>query len=590
MSLITGQALDSLGWVDPYERMQGAAFVALIVGLISVFLGVIRFGFIVDFMSHSVMTAFCSAAGITIGTSQLKHMLGIKMARQHYWWETVVHLISHIHHTDIATIVLGGTLLGVLLLLKYWKSAGKAESRKKHLLWRWLPVDKNSSTFKSLKIVADLSSLLSVLIGWLWGYCYRLAGVSSVKLVGAVSGDGFMFTVPGAGLSGFDFGGVVTSGAVMAVVGFLETMAVGGKFAAQNRYQFDPNQELVALGLANVAGAVMSGYPVTGSFSRTAVNATFGATSLVATMLSSMLVLLSALFLLPVVSLLPMTALAPIIIQGAMGVVDLNQFKVAYRANRAEFFVMLSTFVVSLGLTVKEGLAVGFTFSILKTMYDLGNPNLVVCGKLSDGSFRDIRNFPKAVFPSKAVVCRMDARLSFTNARKFKEFCLRAVEVREQAGDVVQYVVIDAKSINHVDLTGCETLEVLAETLDEREPKLKLVVANLKGPVVKCLDASGVPELIKHHGGYLSTKGVDETLEAFLGERKESDDFQDLVQRAASAQVAMRGASNPFFQCGAPADGCTGHFAKEAGSKGDSSPRGTPKSVASHERSPAKAH
>merc|ERR1711920_525093 len=107
-------------------------------------------------------------------------------------------------------------------------------------------------------------------------------------------------------------------------------------------------------------------------------------------------------FLLPVVSLLPMTALAPIIIQGAMGVVDINQFKIAYRANRAEFFVMLSTFVVSLALTVKEGLLVGFVFSILKTMYDLGNPNLVVCGKLSDGSFRDIRNFPKlAVFPNK---------------------------------------------------------------------------------------------------------------------------------------------------------------------------------------------
>merc|ERR1712203_1055664 len=266
-----------------------------------------------------------------------------------------------------------------------------------------------------------------------------------------------------------------------------------------------------------------------------------------------------------------MTALAPIIIQGAMGVVDINQFHIAYRANRAEFFVMLSTFVVSLGLTVKEGLAVGFTFSILKTMYDLGNPNLVVCGKLSDGSFRDIRNFPKAEFLGKIAVVRMDARLSFTNARKFKEFCLRAVQVREDAGDAIQYLVVDAKSINHVDLTGCETLEVLAEALDERSQKL--ILANLKGPVVKCLDASGVPDGIKKHNGSLSTKGVDEAIVAARAERREGDDFQDLVLRAASAQVAMRQGTNPFYQCGSPQDLVCAGGSFTQGSKGDSSPK-----------------
>merc|ERR1711988_1349942 len=110
---------------------------------------------------------------------------------------------------------------------------------------------------------------------------------------------------------------------------------------------------------------------------------------------------------------------------------------------------MLATLFTSLGLTVKEGLLVGFVLSVLKTMYDLANPNLVICGRLPDNTFRDVRNFPNAEIVPKAVVVRMDARLSFANSRKMKEFCYRAVQVREAQGEEIKYVVIDAKSINH---------------------------------------------------------------------------------------------------------------------------------------------
>merc|ERR1712032_1323677 len=113
-------------------------------------------------------------------------------------------------------------------------------------------------------------------------------------------------------------------------------------------------------------------------------------------------------------------------------------------------------------------------------MYDVGNPNLVVLGRLSDGSFRDIRNFPNAQILPKTVVVRMDARLSFVNARKLKEFALRAVKLREEKGEVISYIVIDGKSINHVDLTGCELMEVMAESLHGHGQTL--ILANVKGP------------------------------------------------------------------------------------------------------------
>jgi SulP family sulfate permease len=550
VSLLTGQALDSLGFESDADRIAGAALCAFLVGAISVFLGAIRFGFIVDFMSHSVMVAFCSAAGVTIGTSQLKHLLGIKMDRKKYWWQTASYLVLHLNEVDPPTFAMGGTLLLALLTLKKWKSAGGEDKRKKSRIWRWFPTNKKSCTFRALKMVADLSSILSVVVGWLWAFVYRQTDVTGVALVGEVDSDGFTFTMP-------DFDGaesLLVTASIIAVVGFLETVAVGGKFAMQGRYEYDPNQELLALGFANLSSALMSGYPGTGSFSRTAVNAMLGATSLFATFISSILVALAVLFLLPVIEYLPLASLAPIIIQGALGVIDSHGFVVAMRASKSEFFVMLATLLTSLGLTVKEGLLVGFILSVLKTMYDLANPNLVICGRLPDNTFRDVRNFPNAEIVPKAVVVRMDARLGFANSRKMKEFCARAVKVREDMGEEILYVVIDAKSINHIDLTGCEMLEMLAESLKSR--KQGLIVANLKGPASRCLMNAEVPKSLRKQGGHLCID-MEQALAIVRGEDKDGlksvEDMKQLVKRVQTAEIRINQTNKAkTFICSTP--------------------------------------
>eukprot|EP00403_Amphidinium_massartii_P003029 CAMPEP_0178374306 /NCGR_PEP_ID=MMETSP0689_2-20121128/2308_1 /TAXON_ID=160604 /ORGANISM="Amphidinium massartii, Strain CS-259" /LENGTH=706 /DNA_ID=CAMNT_0019994271 /DNA_START=140 /DNA_END=2257 /DNA_ORIENTATION=+ len=505
MSLLTGQALDAMDLKTDGERIAGAAFLALMVGAMSLVLGAIRVGFIVDFMSHSVMNAFCSAAGVTIATSQLKHLLGIEMSRKKYWWKTASYLVLHIDETNGYTIALGGTLLFLLLSLKSWKTAGTAAKRREHLIWRFFPTDKNSKSFKALKLVADLSSLLSVVVGWLWGLAYREAGVDSVSLVGEVDSDGFVFAIPGEGhMSKIDLASLLPTAAIMTVVGFLETVAVGGKFAMQARYEYDPNQELLALGVANVAGAMMAGYPTTGSFSRTAVNAMFGATSLLACGLSAVVVFLAVYLILPVIAKLPLASLAPIIIQGAIGVINLHEFTVAFKSSLSEFLVMLSTFVVSLALSVKEGLAVGFVLSILKTMHELANPNMAVLGRVKDQyTFRDVRNFPQSHQLKNAVLVRMDARLNFVNSRKLKEFCMRALRLRSQSGDKIKFIVIDAKAINNIDLTGVEMLERLAEDLHENGQSL--VIANLKAPVLRVFTASELPPKLKKMSCYICT-------------------------------------------------------------------------------------
>eukprot|EP00812_Abedinium_dasypus_P000850 NODE_1100_length_1240_cov_323.860759.p1 GENE.NODE_1100_length_1240_cov_323.860759~~NODE_1100_length_1240_cov_323.860759.p1 ORF type:complete len:290 (+),score=71.51 NODE_1100_length_1240_cov_323.860759:40-909(+) len=237
-------------------------------------------------------------------------------------------------------------------------------------------------------------------------------------------------------------------------------------------------------------------------FSRTAVNVMFGATSQLGCAFSSILVLVAVFLLLDYIYYIPYACLAPIIIQGAIGVMAFHDFQVAWKASKGEFFVMFATFVVSLGLTVKEGLLAGFLASVLVMMYSLANPDLAVLGQLGNtGTFHDVRLFPSAVQLPSAVIVRIDARVNFTNSRKMKEFCLKVIQVRHDSGAEIEFFIVDGKSINHVDLTGCEMLEQLATTLEEKG--IRLIIANLAGPVVTLLIKAKVPDHLGHKGGVI---------------------------------------------------------------------------------------
>jgi len=541
ISLLTGQALDSVGLLGEGSaaaeeaRMAGAAQLAMLVGLISLLLGILRFGFVVDFMSHSVMSSFCTASGIIIATSQLKHVLGITMKRHKYWWETAYDLASKLPEADGATAALGFTLLAFLTFMKAWKQAGNAEKRGKHCFWKFLPKRKESLPFKIMKLFADLSSVLCVILGWVWGRIYVAAGVTSVKPIGDTESEGFIFILPTFDQSTLD---MIVPAAMIAIVGFLETIAVGGKMANEKRYGYDANQELLALGTANIGGAFMAAFPITGGFSRTAVNSMFGATSQLAGALTSLVVILAVYLIMPVVEVLPLSALAPLIIHGAIGVTDFKSFVATFTANKLDFLIMVLTFVVSLGLTVKEGLATGVCLSILKLTYEIAMPNIAICGQVEDGSFRDIRYYPEARMPTNCVVLRMDASLSFANTRRLQEFSLRAMSAAALADPSVKYLILDCKSVNGTDMTGCEAIENLAITLEKR--KMHLLLANLKAPFTQAMFAAGVDKHLSHHGGHLCWN-MDQAVALVGGadpeEAKETvKDLHSRVQSSAAQQ------------------------------------------------------
>jgi len=356
-----------------------------------------------------------------------------------------------------------------------------------------------------------------------------------VKPIGDTESEGFIFILPTFDQSTLD---MIVPAAMIAIVGFLETIAVGGKMANEKRYGYDANQELLALGTANIGGAFMAAFPITGGFSRTAVNSMFGATSQLAGALTSLVVILAVYLIMPVVEVLPLSALAPLIIHGAIGVTDFKSFVATFTANKLDFLIMVLTFVVSLGLTVKEGLATGVCLSILKLTYEIAMPNIAICGQVEDGSFRDIRYYPEARMPTNCVVLRMDASLSFANTRRLQEFSLRAMSAAALADPSVKYLILDCKSVNGTDMTGCEAIENLAITLEKR--KMHLLLANLKAPFTQAMFAAGVDKHLSHHGGHLCWN-MDQAVALVGGadpeEAKETvKDLHSRVQSSAAQQ------------------------------------------------------
>ena len=417
----------------------------------------------------------------------------------------------------------------MLTFFKKWKSAGNEAKRSKSLIWRFFPKDKESYAFKSMKLCADLSSVLCVILGWVWGFIYRQAGINSVRLIEDSESNGFLFLLPNFDSKTPD---LIGPAVMIAVVGFLETIAVGGKMANEKRYRYDANQELLALAAANCGGAFMGAFPITGGFSRTAVNSMFGESSPLAGALTSLIVVIAVYSLMLVVELLPLSALAPLIIHGAIGVTDFKAFVPTFQGNKLDFLIMVATFIVSLALTVKEGLITGVSLSILKLTYEVAMPNMAVCGQVEDGTFRDVRYYPEGRMIPKCVVVRMDASLSFANTRRLQEFCMRAMNAASISDPSVSHLILDCKSINGTDMTGCEAIENLAISLEKR--KKSLVLANLKAPLTQAIFAAGVNKHIEAHGGHLCwniAQAIDLVNRADPGEAKQSvTDLHSRVQ------------------------------------------------------------
>ena len=466
-----------------------ALLLSLMVGVLQFGLGVARFGFLVNFLSHPVLSGFTSAAAFIIGLSQLKHLLGIDLPRSNYVHEILWAAGSRLGDVHGLTLLLG---LGSILVL-----VG---------LRRWVPAIPGA-------LVAVGATTVAV-----WALSLAEQGVA---IVGSVPSG-----LPSPSLPPLDWGyarQLAPSALAIGLVGFMESIAVAKVYASRHRYAVDANQELIGLGLANVAGAFFSAYPTTGGFSRTAVNDEAGARTNLAAIFSAGIIALTLLFLTPLFYYLPKAVLAAIIMVAVAGLVDWEEARYLWRVDRRDFGLMALTFVATLTLGIEQGILVGVIVSLIVVIYESSTPHTALMGRLPDTeTYRNLRRNPDAMTRSHIVVVRMDANLYFANVSTFQDLILD-LDVNDPA---LQAIVVDMYPVNQIDSTATHTLQEIIETC--RRNGVRLYLAGVKGPVKDVLDAAGLTEGLGEDRFFLEVHDAVEAAEDAV-ETEEAEPTEESV-------------------------------------------------------------
>jgi SulP family sulfate permease len=445
VSLLTAAGVGAIAEGGTEAYVAYAILLALMVGALQLAMGVFRLGFLVNFLSHPVISGFTSAAALIIGLSQLKHLLGFDIPRSQNVLEILRSAAAGIDALHPATVLIGAVSIAALVLLK-----------------------KHRPAFPRALLVVVGGSLA------VWGLGLVDAGV---RIVGDVPSGLPAPTMPTFDLHAMSqlFGVAVA----IALVSFMESIAVAKRYARENKYEVDANGELVGLGLANIVGAVFQSYPTTGGFSRTAVNAQAGARTTVAGLITAGAIAVTLLFLTPLFYFLPKAVLAAIIMAAVFGLIDVAEVRHLWRVKRTDLAMLAITFFATLVVGIEEGIIAGVFTSLAVMVYRTTRPHVAVLGRLPGTDiYRNVERFPEAERTPGILAIRLDAQFYFGNVNFLKE-TLATLESGEP--EPPKAVIIDASGINQLDASA----EVaLREIIDDHTARgVEVLIASVKGPV-----------------------------------------------------------------------------------------------------------
>ena len=466
VSLLVATAVGTVAEPGTASFVAYAILLALMVGVVQFAMGAARLGFLVNFLSHPVISGFTSAAALIIGFSQLKHVLGFSIPRSHHVHTIVWTAIGRIGETHLLTLAVGVTAVVALVLLK-----------------RYAP-----KFPRALAVVA-----VSTTAVWAFGLDAR-----GVAIVGEVPQG-----LPPLAIPALDFSvarELLPIALAIALVGFMESIAVAKKYARSSGYEVDANRELVGLGLANVFGSFAGSYPVTGGFSRTAVNASSGARTGLAGIITAVFIGLTLLFLTPLFYYLPMAVLAAIIITAVAGLVDVAEVRHLWKVKRTDLAMLVLTFAATLFLGIEEGIAVGVGGSLLLLIWKSTRPHVAVLGRLpGTADYRNVARFEDAETTPGVLALRLDAQIYFGNVNFLKETLDR---LEGEQKDPLRAVVLDASGINQVDASAESAFREVLEAYRARG--VRLVFADVKGPVRDVFERSGFDEDVGKDGFFFN--------------------------------------------------------------------------------------
>lgn len=458
VSLLVASGVGAIVTNDPVQYLAGAVMLTVLVGGLQLLMGVARLGFLTNFLSHPVLSGFTSAAALIIGMSQLKHLMGVNLGRSHYIHETAIEAISRAGETNLITFGIGAASIAVLMGLK--------------------------------KVAPRFPAALAVVVGSTLAVVGLGLDAQGVSIVGDVPAG-----LPSPSLPVLDveqMTALIPTALTIALVGFMESIAVAQAFARRHKYDIEADQELIALGGANLAGALFSAYPVTGGFSRTAVNDQAGAKTPLASILTAVVIALTLVFFTPLFHYLPKAVLAAIIMTAVAGLVDVKEVKHLWKVDRSDLVLLGLTFFATLAFGIEQGILVGVGASMLWFVHQTTRPHLAVLGRLPGTSvWRNIKRNPDAEQAPGVLAIRMDAPFFYGNTRYLKT---NLASLEAEAKAPLRAIVLDTSAIGQIDSSAVAALRELATDLGKRN--VALYLAGIRGPVRDAIERSHLHDVL----------------------------------------------------------------------------------------------
>jgi SulP family sulfate permease len=477
-SLMTAAAVGEVSVTMGVNASTAAVTLAALSGAMLASFGILRLGFLANFLSHTVVSAFISASAIIIALSQLRHILGVS-AQGDTLGDLVPSLWEHLSQVNLNTLLIGS---GVVAMLLFVRSKGAAvlqsfglQARRAQLMVKVTPVAAIVLSIAVVKIFNLDNSGVAVVGSIPQGLPILSFPDLSIELVRAL-------WLPAL---------------LISIIGYVESISVGRTLGGKKQERIEPDQELIGLGAANMASALSGGLPVTGGFSRSVVNFDAGAVTQAASVMTALLIAFVSMFLTPALYFLPNATLAGTIIVAVIGLVDFSIISRVWKISKSESLAIIATMVATLFYGVEAGVSCGIIVSIALHLYRTSKPHIAEVGLIKGTEhFRNVQRYQVETYP-QILTLRVDESLFFANAAFLAE---RVYMSAFKNGDISD-IILMCTAINEVDVTALETLEAI--NLQLKQQGISFHLSEVKGPVMDMLMRT---DFLEHLSGqvYLS--------------------------------------------------------------------------------------
>ena len=474
VAIMVATVLAPLAAKGSEEYASLAAMLAILVGLVLLFGGLLRLGWIADLLSRPILAGYVFGSGLLIIGSQLVDLFGLEDVDTALYAFDFGAVVRNLDQTNLLALAIGLGSIAVVLGLR--------------------------------RVDGRIPGALVVVVGSI--VLVALLGLKEeVEVVGSFPAGVPMPALPSVGLD--DILMLIGPAFAIALLVYPDSVLTARSLSTVGKYRLEPDREFFGIGAANVGSGLLTGFPVNGSQSRSFVVQASGAKSQVSSLWASLFVVLTLLFLAWVFEFLPSAALAGIVIVAGLGLLDVTDFRAIYRYRRVEFWLGVFTAVAVLVVGMLAGIIIAVALSLALVLQRAATPSTAVLGRLpGTDTYRDVADHPEAEPTPGLFVYRFDGPLFFANAGRLRDEILAGIAAAEPP---VVCVVLDMESIYDVDSTGAQTLLELMDGLDEQG--VRLVFARVRSELRDELRNSGIEPRIGADRIYLE---VDDAVRAEL--------------------------------------------------------------------------